>query len=164
MIARVTNIEKFRRFRDGVTSYDSEQSVIDTITGTFTGNCKTWIGTAFHSIIENGKDLNMYHADISANVKFNEKQIEQAISHSLSLRPFIAEIRQSKEFDTHFGTVKISGAIDVLQGNQIRDTKTKFTPPAYLDYYDSYQWRIYLSIFGLDRFYYDIFEFTGYKD
>jgi hypothetical protein len=164
MIVRVTNLEKFRRFRDGVSSFDTEQSVIDTLSGVFVGNNKTFIGSAFHSIIEHGKDINMLMADLKAHVRFSEKQIEMAINHSLSLQPFIPEIRQNKDFKTNFGIITLSGAIDVLQGNQIRDTKTKFSSPEYLEYFDSYQWRIYLSIFGLDRFYYDIFEFIGYKD
>lgn len=156
MIVRVTNLEKFRRFRDGVSSFDTEQSVIDTISGVFVGNNKTFIGSAFHSIIEKGVH--------NSNVIFNLNQIEIALKHKENIYPFIPEIRQNKDFETNFGIITLSGAIDVLQGNQIRDTKTKFSSPEYLEYFDSYQWRIYLSIFGLDRFYYDIFEFIGYKD
>jgi len=164
MILRVTNLEKFRRFRDGVSSFDTEQSVIDTLTGTFIGNNKTIIGSAFHSIIEHSEDIRMLKSDMSGHVEFNEEQIKIAVLHSLKLQPFIPEIRQNKDYETNYGIVTMSGAIDVLQGNQIRDTKVKFSSPLYLDYYDSFQWRIYLSIFGLDRFYYDIFELIGYKD
>jgi hypothetical protein len=164
MILRVTNLEKFRRFRDGVSSFDTEQSVIDTLTGVFVGNNKTIIGSAFHSIIEHSEDIRMFKSDMSGHVIFNEEQIKIAVLHSLNLQPFIPEIRQNKDYETNYGIVTMSGAIDVLQGNQIRDTKVKFSSPLYLDYYDSFQWRIYLSIFGLDRFYYDIFELIGYKD
>jgi len=164
MILRVTNLEKFRRFRDGVSSFDTEQSVIDTLTGVFVGNNKTIIGSAFHSIIEHSEDIRMLKSDMSGHVEFNEEQIKIAVLHSLNLQPFIPEIRQNKDYETNYGIVTMSGAIDVLQGNQIRDTKVKFSSPLYLDYYDSFQWRIYLSIFGLDRFYYDIFELIGYKD
>ena len=51
-LVRVTQIEKFRRFITGHSDYDTEQSVIDTLTGSFKGNEYTRIGTSFHKIVE----------------------------------------------------------------------------------------------------------------
>jgi hypothetical protein len=158
---RVTLLESFRRFRDEVTeTYDTEQSVIDSLSGAFKGNNKTEIGSAFHLIIEK---FNTNFCFING-VLFSNDHVQKAINHAENISPFIAEVRQSKTFYTKFGEISITGCTDVLQGNQLRDTKTKFSSPSYLEYFNSFQWRIYLSIFGLDKFYYDIFEFVGYND
>lgn len=161
---RVTTLESFRRFRDNVTeTYDTEEKLIEHIKGEFKGNCKTEIGSAFHFIIE---EKNAFRNDIfdKYGVYFNYDQIAVGVRHALSIEPFVPEIRKNKVFDTGKYKVEISGCTDVLQGNTLRDTKCKFSAPTYMDYYNSFQWRIYLSIFGLDRFLYDIFEFVGYKD
>jgi hypothetical protein len=163
---RTTLLESFRRFRDGVTeTYDNEQLMIEKLSGEFIGNNKTEIGSAFHFLIEhtlmtveNVKEFQKF------GVAFSEKQQEQAYLHSYNLQPFIPEVRQSKVFQIKYGEISITGAMDVLQGNTIRDTKCKFRSPEYLEYYNSFQWRIYLSIFELNRFLYDIFEFIGYDD
>ena len=157
---RVTTLESFRRFRDNVTeTYDTEEKLIEHIKGEFKGNSKTEIGSAFHYLIEtNGEYLQ------SSGVNFSENQILIALNHQVLISPFVPEIRKNKIFYTGKYKVEISGCTDVLQGNTLRDTKCKFSAPTYMDYYNSFQWRIYLSIFGLDRFLYDIFEFVGYKD
>ena len=57
-LIRVTQLEKFRRYieQSEYANYEiTEQSVIESITGVFTGNEQTRIGTAFHSIVETGK-------------------------------------------------------------------------------------------------------------
>ena len=49
---RVTQLEKFRRYITEHSEYDDERSVIDNLTGQFTGNQYTRVGTAFHKIVE----------------------------------------------------------------------------------------------------------------
>ena len=51
-LIRVTQIEKFNRFMREASAYDTEQSVIDGISGAFKGNEYTYIGTAFHKLCE----------------------------------------------------------------------------------------------------------------
>ena len=56
-LIRVTQLEAFRKYieQSDYASYEiTEQSVIDSITGVFTGNFYTKIGKAFHKIIEEG--------------------------------------------------------------------------------------------------------------
>lgn len=165
---RVTMLEKFRRFRDQVSeSYDTEQSVVDSLTGKFKGNDLTNIGTAFHYVVEKGAYGELVTPDILFDkwkVKATDEQIQICYNHSQSIRPFVPEVRLPKKFNSILGEITISGCTDVLQGNQERDNKFKFSPPKMVEYMDSYQWRIYLSIFGLDRFIYDVFEFIGYKE
>ena len=55
-LVRVTQLESFRKFITGDEDRENfvvtEQQVIDGITGVFTGNEQTRIGTAFHRIVE----------------------------------------------------------------------------------------------------------------
>ena len=56
-LIRVTQLEAFRKYieQSDYASYEiTEQSVIDSITGVFTGNFYTKIGKVFHKIIEEG--------------------------------------------------------------------------------------------------------------
>jgi len=164
---RVTMLEKFRRFRDQVSeSYDTEQSVIEALTGEFTGNDLTNIGTAFHYVVEKGAEWIIPTPKTlfeKWQVIATEEQIFLFYNHAIDLLPFVPEVRLSKKFNSILGEITISGCADVLQGNVLRDTKCKFSPPKMIEYYDSFQWRIYLSIFGLNQFFYDVFEFTGHN-
>ena len=163
---RVSTIESFRRFRDNVTeTFDTEEALIAKIKGEFHGNFKTQIGTAFHYLIEHHfMSTIQYDEFVKMGVEFSAKQKEIAFAHSFNISPFIPEVRHEKVYKVGKYTLSVTGCTDVLQGNTLRDTKCKFSPPSLTDYYDSYQWRLYLSIFGLNRFIYDIFEFVGYKD
>lgn len=159
---RVTNLEKFRRFRDEETeTYDNEQSVIDSLSGEFKGNELTTIGSAFHKIIEE-KETFPSKIFSEFGVIFNSDQVLCGFMHAENISPFIPEVPQRKLYDTCLGKIWVTGTTDVLQGTILRDTKTKFTPPVMQDYYRSYQWRLYLDMFGLDRFIYDVFEFSGH--
>lgn len=173
MIVRASNLEGFRRFRDQVIeSYDTEANVVASIDGSFKGNEKTTIGSAFHYIIEHHKSIhaNPFNLDVINEVRkifgvtFSDAQCETALSHANAIYPFTPEVRHKKDFITKYGVLTVTGCSDVIQGNAIRDTKVKFRSPEYLEYYNSYQWRIYLSIFNLDAFYYDLFEVVSYKD
>ena len=165
-IIRVSTLEKFRRFRDSVSeSWDTEQSVVDAISGRFTGNELTQIGTAFHKIVEDASyNLTQTKELIFSQfgVTFNDAQVQMAIDHALEQMPFIPEIRMYKRYSTMFGDLMVTGCTDVLQGTTLRDTKTKFSQAEYCHYFDSYQWRLYLDIFNLDRFVYDVFVFSGH--
>lgn len=153
MIARVTQIESFRRFITGVPG-SCETDLIASITGQFQGNNKTRIGSAFHSIIETGEN-------IDKGVIFNDSQIEIARQHAANISPFFSEIRSNKKY---LDKIIISGCTDVIQGCVIRDTKVKFRALSEIEYFNSYQWRFYLDIFELNRFIYDVFEIVGYSD
>lgn len=162
---RVTQLENFRRFRDDVPG-SSEQQVIDSITGKFDGNDKTNIGSAFHAIIENPvlECLLRTHEFKKLGVTFSDEQLGLALIHAQNLGLFTPEIQEKKIFETDSGKILITGKMDVLQGNVIRDTKITFGQPEMQKYADSIQWKLYLSIFELDKFVYDVFEVIGYDE
>ena len=162
----VTLLETFRRFRDGASEWDTEQKVIDSLTETFQGNDYTNIGSACHFIIENAGNgttvlkepfFKMFGTTLS------DTQIDLLCAHANELKPFVPEVKLTRKYNTKIGIISLTGVCDILKGNYIRDTKCKFSAPKLIEYYNSCQWKFYLSIFGLERFYYDIFEFVGYK-
>lgn len=164
-IARVTQLEKFRRFRDEVSLFDTEQSVIDTLSGDFKGNEYTWIGTAFHKIVEEG--LKAWNNGVvltdGGKVVMNESQVNVALAYRNSMPEAFHEIRTRKTYDTRHGEVIVSGCADIIHGNIIHDIKTKYSAPVQQEYIDSCQWRFYLEIFEADRFVFDLFQFKNYK-
>jgi hypothetical protein len=163
---RVTQLESFRRFQvETSENYDTEAQLIESLSGKFEGNDKTNIGSAFHYCIEN------YNYEITPEpiiklfgVTLNQNQINQAINHAAKLGTFTPEIRLPKTFKTKYGDLSVTGQTDVLQGLILRDTKVTFKPRTFEYYFNSAQWKIYLSIFGLDKFYYDVFEVQGYDE
>lgn len=164
-LIRVTQLEKFRRYITKHSDYDTEPSVIDSLTGAFKGNEYTFIGTAFHRIvegnysgiekIENGRIFN-----IDGNkVIYDTKQCNVAMTYKKSMPEAFHELREYQEMQG----VMITGSADIIDGFTIRDIKTKFSPIKDTDYIDSCQWRFYLNLFGADTFMFDLFEFAGYK-
>ena len=164
---RVTQLEKFRRFICEVSEFETEESLMETLTGKFEGNEYTRIGTAFHLIIEQGNyccDESMNNVYIGENlIKFNKSHINIALNYKDSIKGCFHEIWTNKTYNINGTELNISGCADVILGNQIRDIKTKYS---YLkniaDYTDSIQWKLYCDIFELPEFYFDVFEFKGY--
>lgn len=163
-LLRVTQIEKFRRYIEEHSLYDTEQSVIDSITGAFKGNSYTYIGTAFHRIIEGDyRDVTKVENGrcfiVDGNkVMFDIAQYKIGCNHAKELVNPFHEIREYQQF----GEVIVTGQADVIEGFNIRDTKTKFSPVSDKDYTDSIQWKLYLELFASETFLYDIFVFDGY--
>lgn len=169
---RVTTIEKFRRFLTEASIYDTEESLLESLTGKFEGNEYTRIGTAFHKIAEVGDITNLYDfSKPSYSIKiddflviFNQSQIDMAVSYKNEFQGSFNEIRAEKVYSINGVEILVSGGADKVFGNQIRDTKTKYSYyKGSKDYTDSVQWKLYLDIFELPEFYFDIFEFRGYN-
>jgi len=172
---RVTTIEAFRRFIQGASIYSTEENLLETLTGKFTGNEYTRIGTAFHKIVECGDISRKLIPDLNNCIKsvvkvddfdviFNQSHIDIAFQYKAEIQGCFHELRASKVYLIDGVEIEVSGGLDVLLGNLIRDIKTKYSAiRSETDYTDSYQWRFYLDLFEVPKFLYDIFEFKGYK-
>lgn len=166
----VTSLEKFRRFRDNVSSYDTEESLLETLSGEFKGNAYTQVGTAFHSIVENGgiicqlqNDGNFIINSDDVNVKMNYGQVTEALNYRNMLSSAFYEVASGKDFQTSYFPIYVGGRIDVIHGLHVRDIKTKYSPiKSIMDYMDSCQWRLYLEFLSTDTFYFDVFQFEKY--
>lgn len=185
-LVRVTQIEAFRRwmFQPEHDPFEiSEQSVIDGITQSFTGNEYTRIGTAFHSIVETGSPVcDKVPAGIrrfTYNGKPSEEPVPCGRRFSIDGYGVILDVPQCKvalayrdehpgafhEVRTYkdFGEAVVTGCADMIDGTEIRDIKTKFSVPSDSTYTGSCQWRYYMELFGAGTFHFDLFCFDGYN-
>lgn len=182
-LIRVTSLEAYRRYMSDDYPYITEQSLIDGVTGGFVGNEYTYIGTAFHSIVETGKPETekvaesvrtfLYYGKekqepLPCGRKFNIEgndvildvdQCKVALAYREEFIESLHEIRTYKDY----GEAIVTGCADMINGNEIRDIKTKYSAVNDDDYINSAQWRFYLELFGLDTFHFDLFVFKGYN-
>lgn len=70
--------------------------------------------------------------------------------------PAIREMKATSVFEIEDTSVTLVGKVDAIHGRKIYDHKftARFDADRYLD---SYQWRIYLELFGADAFQWNIF-------
>lgn len=187
-IVRVTTIESFRRYleQSELSNYEiTEQSVIDSVTKSFTGNVYTRIGTAVHRVIEEGtpvcdkvpegvRTFTYYNKpttepvpcgwsfDVEGfRVVLDIPQIKTALAYREQYPDVFHEVREFKDY----GGCIVTGCADMLRMTEIRDIKTKYSYNFEdQDYINSCQWRFYLELFGLDTFHFDLFIFDDYKE
>ncbi len=145
----------------GVSARDTEAELIESIKGVFEGNDMTRVGGAYHKIIELEASI-VEDGLLADDILFTHEQAAPAIQFRGHHKNMIPEVPVTKVYETRRGPILASGRVDGLEGKQIRDTKCKFRPPDYQEYIDSYQWRFYVDMLGLDTFYYDFFEFKGF--
>lgn len=173
---RVTSLEKFRRYIEGISEYETESSLMESLSGDFKGNEYTRIGTAFHKIVECGDirrgkveefgiETGSKYVDIDGfPVLFSEDHVSIALNYKAEISGCFHEIRAYKDYTVKGKTFNISGCTDVLLGRQLRDIKTKYSYiKSISDYTDSIQSKLYMDIFEVPEFYFDVFEFVGYN-
>jgi len=158
----VSVLEKFRRFQAGVTEWDTEKALLDAIAGKFVPNDKVKFGSAFHKIIETfnrpAHEGEMYVEDFILSPEQYGPALKYRNEHPL----MIHEVPTSKIWDTRHFSILVTGRADGVEGIEIRDVKTKFSTPFWSEFYASFQWRFYLSMLGLDTFWYDVFEVKNF--
>ena len=177
----ITTLETYRKFLAG-DEWTDQEAMISAITAPFEGNEYTRIGSAFHAIVEQGEsiveeleEMGKFRVTVKDELKkgetkpkewpviFNEEQIAMALKYRAKLPYAFHEEWIGREFHTPSMDIWVHGRVDVLHGTFIRDIKTKYSPVKYADYAESAQWKFYLDLSGLDTFYFDLFEFPGYK-
>lgn len=180
----VSKLEKFRRYVQQVTDFDTEQSLIDTLMGVYEPNYKAKFGTCYGALIENPEKYfdavadeysvpltatgNLFdpeskyqndQTEIAEWIHFNHEQAEPAIRYHNAIKPAFYEVPGYYTIKVGEYEVTLSFRIDVIHGAIIRDIKCSFREPDYKGaYLDSVQWKIYLLATGLDEFYYDHFH------
>ncbi|WP_342643484.1 hypothetical protein [Rhodoligotrophos ferricapiens] len=142
MLARVSNIESFRRWRE-----NEDQTVEDLVRFITTDEPSEAMlaGTAFHRALELAQDGE--HQQLSANgYTFILGDGELAL-------PEIRELRGYRRY----GALTVTGQVDCTIGKMVHDHKTtaRFDAERYLT---GCQWKFYLEIFGADEFRWNVFE------
>lgn len=166
----ITTLETYRKFLAG-DEWTDQDAMIAAITTPFQGNAYTRIGSAFHAIVEQGEsvieelpEMGKFRVTVDGwPVIFNDEQIGMALKYRAKLPYAFHEEWIGREYDTPSMPIWVHGRVDVLHGIFVRDIKTKYSKVAYDDYANSSQWKFYLDFTGLDTFYFDLFEFPGYK-
>lgn len=159
----VTTLEKFRRYMNEVSSFDTEESLIESIKGIFMGNDKTMVGGAFHKIIE-GDYKNVKGRVVADDVSFTKEQANVALTYKVQHKFMIHEISMRKIYETNYFPIQVSARTDGTEGLNVRDAKTKFRSPDYQEYIDSSQWKFYLDMLETNTFYYDLFEVKNFPE
>jgi hypothetical protein len=142
MLARVSNLESFRQWRE-----DDEQTV-DDLVHWLTTDAPTeamLAGTAFHRALELAEPGE--YTTLEANgFTFLLPDAELEL-------PAVQELRAYGRY----GDLVVTGQVDGLAGLRVDDHKTtsRFDPERYLA---GYQWRFYLDLLGADVFRWNVFE------
>lgn len=144
---------------------NTEEELIETLQGTFTGNEKTEFGSAYHAIIEGnykvGEDVEVF-CDGKA-FTFTQDQAEPAFEYRKQHPSMIHEMAVQKVVETNFGPIQLTARVDGIEGQHVRDIKTRFRNVVQADYTDSIQWKAYLMMLDLDVFFYDVFEVKHFE-
>ena len=151
---RVSNVEAFRRFL-----HDDDialECLLADIRGDRQPSELMLAGTAFHKVLENAPLGEMEEAGANG--------FEFTILADIDLAmPEIRELRASKVYLVDGLPIAISGQVDAIEGNRIFDHKTtgRFDPERFMA---SYQWRLYLEIFGASSFVWNVFVMQPLED
>lgn len=185
---RCTVIESFREWINCEDAEDkfwiTEENVIGNIKGIERYNVKAAYGSAGHALIEradkykisteqefftvaSGSDvMPIYdpgYAYVVDGFTFTEEQAKPIIKHRNEHPLWVREVALSKLYSTPNFDLIITGTTDAVEGITLRDTKFKFSQFDVADFIDSFQWRCYLDMIGLDIFYYDFFKVSGFN-
>lgn len=142
MLARVSNLESFRRWRE------DEEATIEDLERYLTVDAPSeamLAGTAFHAALETAPDGD--HSELLANgFTFLLPDAEIALPTIRELRGF-----------GRYGPLAVAGKVDCLLGRRVDDHKTTARFDAE-SYFAGYQWRFYLDLFEADVFRWNVFE------
>lgn len=107
-------------------------------------------GTALHKALETaeagelrGVSVDGYIFDIEASAEID--------------LPAVREMKGTREYVVSGVLVTLVGKVDAIHGKRVDDHKftSRYDAERYMD---TYQWRIYLDIFGADEFRWNVFE------
>lgn len=163
----VTTLEKFRRFRDKASIYDTEESLIETLSGVRRPSAYADIGSAFHKIVETGC-ANYVGGGVfeqkqeNFTVRLNFDAVENALLYRSRFPGAEHEVHGGMDFHSPLFDIHVHGFADLKYDRVVRDIKTKYGTPHVEDYTNSCQWTFYLELFGCSLFYFDLFQFRGY--
>lgn len=148
MLARVSNIEALRQFKNWQPLFDGQEepSVDDLVRRITTDEPSEAMkaGTAFHKAMEFAQDG--LHDSFEANgYRFILPDAEISL-------PAVREMRAYGDY----GALTVTGQVDAVEGRIVFDHKTtgKFDPERYLD---GCQWKFYLDLFEANEFQWNVF-------
>lgn len=153
---------------DDESQFDTEQSLIESLTGVFTGNDKTRTGSAYHKIIEgeySAVDGIHYAKGDGVTIAFTAAQAKPALDYRAAHPTMVHEVDIRRIYQPKgFAPIQVTGRVDGIEGMAVRDVKTKYKPVNQNEYTRSVQWKFYCDILGASEFFYDVFEVRGFPE
>ena len=156
-VTRPTMIEKFNLLL--TQDWMTQERFIEDLTKPFVTNPKMRLGTFIHKLIETRPVDEKALTDGEFTLHPSALEVINGTPDDV-LREAAGRIT----IDTDYGPVRIYGHADSLTGTLGRDYKTSDKEPQLDMYQDSYQWRIYMWIFGLRMFEYDFIKTKADKE
>lgn len=148
MLARVSNIEAFRQWKNWRPLFEGqEEPTVEDLVRFITTDEPTEamkVGTAFHKAMELAQE--------GSHETFEANGYTFLLPDAELVLPAIREMRAYSAY----GGLTVTGQVDAVEGRIVFDHKTtsKFDPERYLD---GCQWKFYLDLFGADEFRWNVF-------
>ena len=151
LIIRVSNLDVWRAARRGdLVPYLLRQSLL----GRKEASEVMIRGTAFHAVMEHAVNL-AEGGPLSDDTIFVEDGYRFQITALIKIpgRPAFTERRFYRYWDTANGRVILTGKVDLVVGDTVIDYKLT-SQYSFERYYESMQWKSYLTLTGLPNFTY----------
>ena len=149
MLARVSNIEAYRQWKNWSPLFDGqEEPTVEDLIRFITvdePSAAMLAGTAFHKAIETADYGD--HAELTAN-GYRFIMLSAEID-----APAVRELRAYRQY----GSLTVTGQVDGIEGKVVIDHKTTGRCDAER-YLNGCQWKFYLDLFGANEFRWNIFE------
>lgn len=157
---RVSNLEQFRLYRtepeDSIYASTTEE-IVAMLCGEFVPSAKMEAGTALHAVLETIDAAGLEGEEFTRVVSPDGRHaFVFECDIPLTLEP-LREVALSRVYTIDGEEVLVTGHVDTL-GARVGDHKLAKSFDAEF-YADSYQWRGYLSLTGLDEFVYRVFQY-----
>lgn len=149
----VTTVEQFRLYE--TTDFVTEEKLQDSIKGVFVPTQFMRNGSAFHSILEAPEQFKVPRGYTADGIFFPEDVVAPCLA--VSPPGGVHEAKLTKVYELRSGPVTVVAKADKLQGSEIIERKTKWSPFNFDNYADAYQWRFYMDIFQPSSVTYDVF-------
>lgn len=155
MLARVSSLETFRRWRNWQPLHDDDvEPTVEDLVQRLTVSEPTaamLAGTALHAALE--------------VVEPGEYETFAANGHTFQMTGGVLALPAIREMRAYgrYGDLTVTGQVDALNGLVVIDHKTtkRFDAEGYLG---GYQWRFYLDLFGANVFQWNVFEIKDQGD
>lgn len=158
----VTMLDQWQAYLDEVITLDT---LLERIKTPFQVTAEMNIGTAFHAMLES-ETLDKFY-DIENNLLVSDgfcfdvesiKTVHNAVWNGIKKTALSNEIKTEMDFTLWSIPILLVGKADSMYGNLITEYKTTWKTIDTDRYLNSWQWKAYCALFGVDTVNYNIFR------
>lgn len=173
----VSKVEAFDKWTSRQTEeneqFNNEDTFLQTLKGIFVQIDHAKYGECFHAIVEGtATPVELKDAEGKPFMAYKYKEVcipaaqaKYAADYRVAHHLMTKEMPINKLYHLRDCDLIITGRIDGIEGNWLRDTKTKYSSnvDVVADYISALHWKFYLDIMGMDMLFFDIFQVSGFK-